>query len=224
MRRITVTGTPVLFLVLGTIAPTYPHQGQQGQEAKPPTQEQQKPDKQQQDKDKQKQDEKKQGQQHTQQQQQQEQKKKQQQHTQQQQQQQQQGARPSQRVQRVQRGEQRTVWQQHRARNWQAEHRTWQQRGGYNGYRIPEDRYRRYFGRSHRFRIYGFPLVMFGNYPCFQYNGLWFCMVDPWPQYWSNNWYENDDLYISYSRDGYYLYNGRYPQNQLAITVYLNLN
>ena len=206
MKRITVTGTTVLFLVLGAIAPTYAHQGQQGQEAKPQTQEQQKPDKQQQDKNKQKQDEKKQQQQHH------------------QQQQQEQGTRPSQRVQRVQQGEQRTVWQQHRARNWQAEHRTWQQRGGYNGYRIPANRFRLYFGRNHRFRIYRFPLVMYGSYPCFQYNGFWFCMVDPWPQYWPNNWYQNDDLYIGYSGDGYYLYNSRYPQNQLAITVYLNLH
>ena len=46
------------------------------------------------------------------------------------------------------------VWQQHRATNWQSQHRTWQQRGGYDGYRIPDDRFRGYFGSGHAFRIY----------------------------------------------------------------------
>ena len=49
--------------------------------------------------------------------------------------------------------------------NWQSEHRTWQQRGGYNGYRIPDDRYRGYFGPSHGFRIFSLHLVIFGGYP-----------------------------------------------------------
>jgi hypothetical protein len=34
------------------------------------------------------------------------------------------------------------AWQERRARSWESEHRTWQQRGGYNGYRIPDDRFR----------------------------------------------------------------------------------
>jgi hypothetical protein len=136
-------------------------------------------------------------------------------------QQQKQVNRPSQQGQRVQQAEQRGVWQQHRARSWQAEHRTWQQRGGYIGYRIPEDRYRGYFGPAHAFRIYSFPLVVVGGYPRFQYNGFWFSVVDPWPEYWSDGWYENDDVYIDYS-DGYYLYNRRYPQDRIAITVYVN--
>jgi hypothetical protein len=136
-------------------------------------------------------------------------------------QQQKQVNRPSQQGQRVQQAEQRGVWQQHRARSWQTEHRTWQQRGGYIGYRIPEDRYRGYFGPAHAFRIYSFPLVVVGGYPRFQYNGFWFSVVDPWPEYWSDGWYENDDVYIDYS-DGYYLYNRRYPQDRIAITVYVN--
>jgi hypothetical protein len=129
---------------------------------------------------------------------------------------------PSQRGRPVPRSEQSRFWQQHRARNWQAEHRTWQQRGGYTGYRIPQVRYRRYFGRSHRFRIYALPMLMFGEYPRFQYGGYWFSLVDPWPQYWSDNWYENDEVYIDYSGDGYYLYNRRYPRDRIAIIFYLN--
>ena len=122
----------------------------------------------------------------------------------------------------VQEGDRRGMWLQHRARNWRSEHRTWQQRGGYNGYRIPDDRYRRYFGRNHRFRIRNLPLVIIGGYPRFQYGGFWFSVLDPWPQYWSNNWYENDDMYIDYSGDGYYMYNRRYPRDRIAISVYLN--
>jgi hypothetical protein len=276
MRRITVTGTAVLFLVLGIIAPTYAHLGQQGLEAKPPTQEQQKPDKQQQDKDKQQQEQKKkkkqqqeqkkqqqqpttqqkqdqkqqqqqeqkkqqqqpttQQKQDQKQQQQQEQQKRQQQRTQQQQQeqqkqqqqrtqqqqQQQQGTRPSQQERRVPQGEQAAVWQQHRARSWQTEHRTWQQRGGYNGYRVPADRFSQYYGQNHVFRIYSQPMVIAGGYPRFQYGGYWFNVLDPWPEYWPNNWYQNDDVYIDYSGDGYYLYNRRYPRDRIAISIYLN--
>ena len=33
----------------------------------------------------------------------------------------------------------RSAWQQHRSQNWQSDHRNWQQRGGYRGYRIPEE-------------------------------------------------------------------------------------
>jgi hypothetical protein len=121
----------------------------------------------------------------------------------------------------VQQAERASVWQQHRATNWQSQHRTWQQRGGYSGYRIPDDRYRVYFGQNHGFRINVLPLVMVGGYPRFQYGGFWFSVVDPWPEYWSGNWYDNDDVYIDYSGDGYYLYNRRYPRDRLAISVYV---
>ncbi len=112
------------------------------------------------------------------------------------------------------------AWQQYRARNWQSEHRDWQQRGGYNGYQIPEDSYRGYFGPDHEFRMNSYPVTMVGGYPRFQYGGYSFSVVDPWPEYWSNNWYDNDDMYIDYAGDGYYLYNRRYPQDRIAITVY----
>ena len=114
------------------------------------------------------------------------------------------------------------AWQQHRAHNWQNEHRDWQQRGGYNGYRIPEDNYRGYFGPDHGFRMNSYPVNMVGGYPRFQYGGLSFSVVDPWPEYWSDNWYDNDDMYIDYSGDGYYLYNRSYPQDRIAMTVYAN--
>ncbi len=122
----------------------------------------------------------------------------------------------------VPQNDRRSVWLRYRANNWRSQHRDWRQRGGYNGYRIPDDRYRRYFGRNHRFRINNLPLVVSGGYPRFQYGGFWFSVVDPWPQYWSVNWYNNDDMYIDYSGDGYYMYNRRYPRDRIAISVTLH--
>src|SRR6185437_11079535 len=37
---------------------------------------------------------------------------------------------------------QQAAWRQHSAANWQSDHRTWQQRGGYHGYRVPDARFR----------------------------------------------------------------------------------
>jgi hypothetical protein len=115
--------------------------------------------------------------------------------------------------------EQRGVWQEHRAQHWQSEHRDWQQRGGYNGYRIPQDRYTGHFGPSHAFRIYSYPVTVVGGAPRFQYGGFYFNVVDPWPEYWPNDWYQNDDVYVDYSGDGYYLHNRRYPHDRIAISV-----
>ena len=122
-------------------------------------------------------------------------------------------------AQRQQQVEQRSVWQERRATNWQSEHRDWQQRGGYNGYRIPQDHYSSYFGPSHAFRMYSYPVTVYGGYPRFQYGGYYFNVVDPWPQYWSNDWYANDDVYVDYNAGGYYLHNRRYPKDRIAISV-----
>lgn len=43
-------------------------------------------------------------------------------------------------------------------------------------------------------------------------------MVDPYPEYWADNWYDFDDVYVVYD-DGYYLYDSHYPQVRLAITI-----
>ncbi len=230
MKPIGLISTGVLLLLLGAVAPTYAQQDQHEKEAKAPKQEQQakperkqqqaKPARQQQQQAKpEKQQQRRQPQAKGQQEQQ---RKQQQAGGQQGQQRQQQAKRPSQQEQRGHASEHRAVWQERRAHNWQAEHRTWQQRGGYNGYRIPQDRYRVRFGPSHWFRIYRYPVEMYGGYPRFQYGGFWFGFMDPWPEYWSDNWYETDDVYIVYSDDGYYLYNRRHPRDRIAISVYIH--
>ena len=112
-----------------------------------------------------------------------------------------------------------TTWQNHRAGNWQSDHRSWQQRGGYNGYRVPDARYSVYFGSRHAFRIYGLPFMVFDGYPRFQYNGYWITLLDPWPGNWSNDWYDTDDVYVVYENDGYYLYDDRYPGIGIAISI-----
>ena len=114
-----------------------------------------------------------------------------------------------------------TAWQQHRAANWQADHRTWQQRGGYHGYRIPDARFQGYFGPSHGFRIQGLPFLVVGGYPRFQYQGYWLSVVDPYPENWGANWYDSDEVYVVYTDNGYYLYNRSYPGIGLAISISL---
>ncbi len=116
--------------------------------------------------------------------------------------------------------QQQQVWQQHRSNNWDNDHRNWQQRGGYNGYRIPDNDFRGHYGRSHWFRIYSLPFMYQGGYPRFQYGGYWFMVMDPYPDYWGNDWYESDDVYVDYYGDGYYLFNRRYPNRPgIAISI-----
>ena len=116
---------------------------------------------------------------------------------------------------------QQAAWQGHRSENWQSDHRTWQQRGGYNGYRIPANNYNGHFGSSHEFVIFSQPYMVIGGFPRFQYGGYWFSLVDPWPDSWASNWYETDDIYVSYADNGYYMYNRRYPGVGIAVSVSL---
>jgi len=111
-------------------------------------------------------------------------------------------------------------WQRYRAQNWQSEHRSWQQRGGYNGYRVPDDSYGSYYGPEHYFRVSSLPFRVEGGYPRFQYGGHWFSMIDPYPENWGDTWYQTDDVYVAYSNDGYYLYNRMYPDSPgVAVSI-----
>jgi hypothetical protein len=116
-------------------------------------------------------------------------------------------------------GQVRSGFGQSRAKSWNTDHRTWGQRGGYNGYRVPEDRFRLYFGSGHFFHINRLPMVFVGGYPRFQYDGYWVTFVDPWPEAWAPTWYETDDVYVDYTGDGYYLYDRAHPGIGLAVTI-----
>ena len=108
-------------------------------------------------------------------------------------------------------------WQEHRSSDWAHDHRRWDQRGGYGGAYIPADRYQRRFGDRHVFRLHTRPVIENG-YPRFRYGGYSFIMVDPWPSFWADDWYDSDDVYIDYD-DGYYLHDRRYPDVAVALTV-----
>ena len=219
MKAFASIGTAVLFVSLGTIVPAFGLQEQkeaQQEQKQPQQQPQQHAQPQQQNQQKQ-QAPQQNNQQHQQQAQQAQQKQDNQQHQQQAQQRNQQPVQHTQEQQRVQQA----AWQEHRSQNWQSDHRNWQQRGGYNGYRIPENRYNGYFGPSYPFVIYNQPYMVVGGFPRFQYGGFWFSVVDPWPNTWGNNWYQSDDVYVVYQDNGYYMYNRRYPNVGLAISVSL---
>ena len=113
------------------------------------------------------------------------------------------------------------IWQRQRAHDWQREHRPWHERGGYHGYRIPDDRFRAHFGRGHWFRVHDVPVVVVEGSPRFQFGGFWFGVVDPCPETWSPVWYRTDDVYVDYVNDGYYMFNRRHPGIAIAVNVSL---
>jgi hypothetical protein len=46
--------------------------------------------------------------------------------------------------------------------------------------------------------------------------------MDPYPEYWGEDWYQTDDVYLLYTDNGYYLYNRRYPGRPgIAISISL---
>jgi hypothetical protein len=81
--------------------------------------------------------------------------------------------------------------------------------------RIPDDKFRAQFGRSHSFRAQR-PEVVNGQ-PRFQYSGYSFVMVDAWPA----DWTYSDDCYIDYIDGEYFLFDLRHPGVRIALTVVL---
>ncbi len=113
----------------------------------------------------------------------------------------------------------RSGFRESRAHEWRQDHRSWTQRGGYNGYRVPPQRFHQYWGPAHYFRVYSLPMVFVGGYPRFRYDGYWVTFVDPWPETWPDTWYETDEVYLDYTDDGYYVYNRARPGPGIAVTI-----
>lgn len=84
---------------------------------------------------------------------------------------------------------------------------------GNGGGRIPEDRFRAQFGRSHHFPMQR-PEVVEGR-PRFEYGGYTFVLVDPWPPEWAYS----DDCYIDDVDGEYFLFDMRHPGAQLALIL-----
>lgn len=114
--------------------------------------------------------------------------------------------------------EQRIAWQQHGASSFATQHQTWAQRGGYQGFRVPDASFSKSFGSDHSFHVFGLPYMEVEGQPRFQYGGYWFSMMEPYPEYWGSDWYRNDDMYVDYDGGGYYLYDRRFS-NRPGVAV-----
>lgn len=82
------------------------------------------------------------------------------------------------------------------------------------GQRIPDDRFRASFGREHRFHVDRARIVN-QSQPVIVYGGYNFQLVDPWPAEWSYD----DDYYIEYVDDQYYLYDAYHPGIRIVVFV-----
>jgi len=81
--------------------------------------------------------------------------------------------------------------------------------------RIPDDKFRAHFGRSHTFHAQR-PEIVDGQ-PRFQYGGYSFILVDAWPA----DWAYTDDCYIDYVDGEYFLFDLLHPGMRIALTVVL---
>ena len=88
------------------------------------------------------------------------------------------------------------------------------QNGG-RGRHIPEDRYRSSFGREHTFHVQRGGSNGGGGGQRFQYGGYWFEYADAWP----GDWGYEDDFYIDYVGDDYYLYDLNHPGMRILVIV-----
>jgi hypothetical protein len=81
--------------------------------------------------------------------------------------------------------------------------------------RIPEDKFRANFGRSHTFKV-NRPVVVNGQ-PQIQYGGYSFVIVDAWP----TEWVYTDDCYIDDIDGEYFLFDLFHPGVRIALMVVL---
>lgn len=82
------------------------------------------------------------------------------------------------------------------------------------GRRIPDDQFRTHFGREHRFHVQRAQIVNVSQ-PVVVYGGYSFQLIDAWPAEWSYD----DDCYIDYVDDQYYLFDVMHPGIRIAVFV-----
>jgi type IV secretory pathway VirB10-like protein len=85
---------------------------------------------------------------------------------------------------------------------------------GHRGQRIPDDRFRSSFGREHHFHVDRARIINQAQ-PEFVYGGYNFQLAEPWPAEWSFD----DDCYIDYVDDDYYLYDAYHPGIRILVFV-----
>jgi hypothetical protein len=86
--------------------------------------------------------------------------------------------------------------------------------GQHRGQRIPDDRFRTSFGREHHFHVERARIINQAQ-PEFVYSGYTFQLADPWPAEWSYD----DDCYIEYVDDDYYLFDAYHPGFRILVFV-----
>jgi hypothetical protein len=89
-----------------------------------------------------------------------------------------------------------------------------QHRAGDRGRHIPDEQFHFHFGREHRFHVQRTEIVNVSQ-PVVVYSGYSFQLVDPWPADWSYD----DDCYIDYIDDQYYLFDVMHPGIRIAVFV-----
>lgn len=85
---------------------------------------------------------------------------------------------------------------------------------GQRGKRIPDDKFRASFGRQHAFHVRREQFVN-NPQPVVVYGGYSFQLVDAWP----GDWGFDDDVYVDYVDDGYYLFDPLHPGFRIAVIV-----
>jgi hypothetical protein len=85
---------------------------------------------------------------------------------------------------------------------------------GQRGRHIPDQQFRTSFGQQHRFHVRREQIVN-SPQPVIVYGGYNFQLMEPWPSEWSYD----DDVYIDYVDDGYYLFDPIHPSFRIAVFV-----
>jgi hypothetical protein len=86
--------------------------------------------------------------------------------------------------------------------------------GERRGMRIPEERFRASFGREHHFRVDRARIVNQAQ-PVFVYSGYSFELAEAWPAEWGFD----DECYVDYVDNDYYLYDVYHPGIRILVFV-----